>query len=128
MENAYNLNGPITEVISMAKLLLPAVDKKNCEEVKNLVSHYQSLQVICLSAVKTYGLEILSGAANLNSCMSQTLKTFMFLCLHMMKKPCPKTQVLQICSACISLAGEMNSWEAVLFTRLEFKKVTSLFL
>lgn len=128
LENAYNLNGPVIEVISIAKLLLPAVDKKDCGEVKNLVSHFQSLQVICLSAVKTCGLEILSGAANLNSCVSQTLKPLMFIYLHMMKKTCPKIHVLQICSACISLAGEMNSWQAILFTGLEFKKVTSLFL
>lgn len=41
----------------MAKFLLPAADKKDYGEMKS--SHFQSLQVICLSAVKTCGLEIL---------------------------------------------------------------------
>lgn len=59
----------------MAEFLPPAADKKDCGEVKNLVSHFQSVEVICLSAVKTCGLEILSGAADMDSYMRQTQKT-----------------------------------------------------
>lgn len=65
----------------MAKFLQPASGQKDCGEIN--VSHIQSLQVICLSAVKTCGLEILSDAANLDCYMRQ--KTPIFLCLPMIK-------------------------------------------
>lgn len=59
----------------MAKLASPSADREeNCGEVKNLVSHFQSVKVICLSAAKICGLEILPGAANLDPHMGGTVK------------------------------------------------------
>lgn len=58
----------------MAKLVSPSADRENCGEVQNLISHFQSIEVICLSAVKISGLEILPGAANLDSYMRRTVK------------------------------------------------------
>lgn len=60
----------------MAKFLQPASGQKDCGEIN--VSHIQSLQVICLSAVKTCGLEILSDAANLDCCMKKNPYFFVF--------------------------------------------------
>jgi len=62
--NIHNLNDPVTKIVAMAKLVSSSADQENCGEVKNLISPFQSVKVICLSAVKICGLEILPGAAN----------------------------------------------------------------
>lgn len=69
----------LLQKISVAKLVSPSANKENCGEVKTLISHFQSIKVICPSAVKICGLEILPGAANLDSYMRGTVKTHVSL-------------------------------------------------